>query len=200
MNKNIEHYFFRKENFLEESYCENCINELSRHPWKKHEWYRARSDTLNAPSGDNEPEVLDWRPSEKRLNMIPNVEKINTQIIQKLHSTILEYIVSFKFDWFNGWEGYSGIKFMRYYPGQTMQNHCDHIRSMFDGERKGVPILSIIGLLNDTFEGGELIMFEDKKIDIKKGDLVIFPSNFLYPHKINPLTKGIRYSYQSWVW
>ena len=43
-------------------------------------------------------------------------------------------------------------------------------------------------------------MFEDKKIDTKKGDLLIFPSNFLYPHRIAPVTKGARYSYVSWVW
>ena len=39
-----------------------------------------------------------------------------------------------------------------------------------------------------------------KKIDTRKGDLIIFPSNFLYPHKITPVTKGVRYSYVSWVW
>ena len=113
---------------------------------------------------------------------------------------LLQYIENFKFDWFTGGEGYSKIKFIRYSPGQTMQNHCDHIHDMFEGERKGIPILSIIGILNDDYEGGELIMFEDKKIDTKKGDLLIFPSNFLYPHKVTPVTKGVRYSYVSWVW
>ena len=81
-----------------------------------------------------------------------------------------------------------------------MANHCDHIQSLFDGEKKGIPILSIIGILNDDYEGGELIMFEDKKINTKKGDLLIFPSNFLYPHQITPVTKGVRYSYVSWLW
>jgi predicted 2-oxoglutarate/Fe(II)-dependent dioxygenase YbiX len=81
-----------------------------------------------------------------------------------------------------------------------MQNHCDHIYSLFDGKRKGIPVLSIIGILNDDYDGGELIMLEDKKIDTKKGDLLIFPSNFLYPHQITPVTKGVRYSYVSWVW
>ena len=81
-----------------------------------------------------------------------------------------------------------------------MQNHCDHIHSMFDGVRKGVPILSLIGILSNDYEGGELTFFEDKKIDTKKGDLLVFPSNFLYPHKVAPVTKGVRYSYVSWVW
>jgi len=188
IKKNIEHYFFHKKNFLEKDCCDDYVNELSSVRWGKHTWYRARSDDLRSPSGDNEPEFFNYNG------------KINKDIIQKLRSVILEYIKSFEFDWFIGWEGYSEIKFIRYHPNKTMQNHCDHIHSLFDGKRKGIPILSIIGILNDDYEGGELIMFEDKKIDMKKGDLVIFPSNFLYPHQIAPVIKGVRYSYISWVW
>ena len=194
MNKNIEHYLFHKENFLDEKYCETCINELNKCVWEKHDWYTRRTDSRNAPSGDNEPEVL----HPKMFSF--NIGKINEFIIQELHSAILEYVESLKFDWFGNWTGYSAIRFNRYFPGQTMQNHCDHIHALFDGEKKGIPILSIIGILNDDYGGGELIMFEDKKIDTKKGDLLIFPSNFLYPHEITPVTKGVRYSYVSWVW
>ena len=194
MNKNIKHYLLHKENFLDEKYCDNCIYELNKCTWDKHDWYRNRTDSLTAPSGDNEPEVLFYD-----LFTI-NIKKINEFMMQKLHSTILEYIESLKFDWFEGWEGYSAMKFIRYYPGQTMKNHCDHIHNLFDGERKGIPVLSIIGILNDDYKGGELIMFEDKKIDTKKGDLLIFPSNFLYPHEITPVTKGVRYSYVAWAW
>ena len=194
MNKNIEHYLFHKENFLEESFCDNSINELNKNDWEKHEWYYVQTDSSDIPQGDNEPENLG-------SNLFSfDIEEINNFILDKLHSTILEYIESLKFDWFDGWIGYSAIKFIRYSPGQTMKNHCDHIHDMFDGERKGIPILSIIGILNDDYEGGELIMFEDKKIDTKKGDLLIFPSNFLYPHEIMPVTKGARYSYVSWAW
>ena len=192
MNKNIEHYVFHKENFLDEKFCENSINELDKCDWEKHDWYSPRTDSKNSPSGDNEPEYI--------RNDLNKVVKINEFIIQNLHSVILEYIENYKFDWFAGWEGYSAMKFIRYFPGQTMQNHCDHIHHMFDGERKGIPTLSIIGILNDDFGGGELIMFEDKKIDTKKGDLIIFPSNLLYAHKIAPMTEGVRYSYVSWVW
>mgnify|MGYP003324890271 FL=1 len=46
-----------------------------------------------------------------------------------------------------------------------MQLHCDHVRDIFDGERKGVPIFSVVGALNDDYSGGELIMFDDYKIE-----------------------------------
>jgi len=81
-----------------------------------------------------------------------------------------------------------------------MALHIDHIHSLFDGKLKGVPVLSILGTLNEDYEGGEFILFEDYKINFKKGDVVIFPSNFLYPHKVEPVTKGTRYSYISWAW
>ncbi len=195
MNKNIEHYFFHKENFLEESYCENSIDELNKLDiWEKHSYYEPHSDSTYALSGDKEPEILPPTPK------IESIEKINDFIVGNLHSTILEYVESFEFDWFGSWKGYTSIRFNRYFPGQTMLEHCDHIHSMFDGERKGIPILSIVGILNDDYEGGEFIMFEDKKIDTKKGDLIIFPSNFLYPHEVTPVTKGVRYSYVSWAW
>jgi len=81
-----------------------------------------------------------------------------------------------------------------------MAEHCDHINSIFDGQRKGIPTLSIVGSLNDDYEGGDFIMFEDKKIDIKQGELIIFPSLFLYPHRVEPVIKGTRYSYVSWIY
>ena len=43
-------------------------------------------------------------------------------------------------------------------------------------------------------------MFMDKKIDMKAGDLLIFPSTFMYPHRVDPVKNGTRYSYVSWTW
>ena len=192
MNKNIEHYVFHKKNFLDEKFCENCLNELNKCDWKKHTWYTPKTDSYE--SRDNDSECLET------FKFPLDVHKINDFIIRELHSTILEYLSTLEFDWFQSWTTYSPMKFIRYSPGQTMQNHCDHVSDMFDGKRRGIPILSIIGILNDDYEGGDLIMFEDKKIDTKKGDLLLFPSNFLYPHEITPVTKGVRYSYVSWLW
>jgi predicted 2-oxoglutarate/Fe(II)-dependent dioxygenase YbiX len=194
MDKNIEHYVFHKKNFLNNKQCKDYVKELNVHAWTKHDWHNSHSGTFSKPSGDNEPEYIESKDFSDK------VATINEAIIKKLHVTILEYIQSLKFNWYEGWNGYSGLKFIRYCPNQTMKNHCDHIHSLFDGERKGVPVLSIIGVLNDDYEGGELIMFEDKKINTKAGDLLIFPSNFLYPHQIAPVTKRARYSYVSWVW
>ena len=115
---------------------------------------------------------------------------------------MLEYVDSLKFEWFgnNSLHAFTSLKFIKYSSNQTMKIHCDHIHQIFDGTIKGIPIFSIIGLLNDDYEGGNLVMFDDKKINTKKGDLIVFPSLFLFPHEIEPITKGIRYSYITWIW
>ena len=63
-----------------------------------------------------------------------------------------------------------------------------------------MPILYCLGSLNDDFEGGDLVFFGNKVVEFKRGDLLIFPSNFLFPHRVEPVKSGIRWSYISWVW
>jgi predicted 2-oxoglutarate/Fe(II)-dependent dioxygenase YbiX len=89
-------------------------------------------------------------------------------------------------------------RFNRYQIGTNMKFHYDHIHTLFDGEKKGVPILSILGLLNDDFEGGDFLMLNGKKVQLEAGDIILFPSNFLYPHAVTTITKGTRYSFVSW--
>jgi hypothetical protein len=198
LKKNIEDYIFHKENFLDKEYCEKSISELKICEWTKHELYTQNSVL---PLIHTDPKVGDLlQAGVIGTDSQEKAENINELIIGKVSSAIQEYIGNLNFIWFRGWEGYSSIKFIRYLPGQEMTVHCDFIHSMFDGVRKGIPILSIIGHLNDDYEGGETYFFEDKKIDTKQGDLLIFPSSFLYPHYVTPVTKGVRYSYVSWVW
>ena len=39
-----------------------------------------------------------------------------------------------------------------------MRKHFDHIHSIFDGQYKGIPVLSFIGILNNNYLGGELVI------------------------------------------
>jgi len=128
---------------------------------------------------------------------IISYQSVNDGVWEVIHKYILK---EFNFPWFKGWEGFSLPRFNRYHKNKLMKEHCDHIQSMFDGKKKGIPILSVIGALNNDYEGGELVMFQDKEYKIKAGEALIFPSNFLYPHKVMPVTKGTRYTYVSWVY
>jgi|TARA_R100001460_G_scaffold54399_1_gene93561 hypothetical protein len=63
---------------------------------------------------------------------------------------------------------------------------------------------SCIYFVNDDYEGGDLIFKypgsgEEKVIPKKKNTLIVWPSTFLYPHTVTPVTKGERFSVVSWA-
>ena len=59
-------------------------------------------------------------------------------------------------------------------------------------------IFSLLGNLNEDYEGSEFHC-RDKEIKLKTGDILMFPSNFMYPHEVTECTKGTRYSFVSWA-
>jgi predicted 2-oxoglutarate/Fe(II)-dependent dioxygenase YbiX len=80
-----------------------------------------------------------------------------------------------------------------------MHQHIDHIHNIFDGKIKGIPTLSIVGLLNDNYTGGEFIMWDNTVINLTKGSILIFPSTFMFPHRVNEIKSGVRHSFVSWT-
>lgn len=82
---------------------------------------------------------------------------------------------------------------------QKNQHYKYHVDDGHGFNRK----FSCIILLNNDYEGGELCFktLDDPeiKIDVVPGRIIIWPSNFMYPHKINPVKKGTRYSIVSWL-
>lgn len=86
----------------------------------------------------------------------------------------------------------TGYELLRYETGQFYTVHTDSF--------KAYPrLVSCSFALNDNYEGGEFAFF-DRKVKIKapKGAALMFPSNFMYPHEIMPVTNGTRYSVVTW--
>jgi len=98
---------------------------------------------------------------------------------------------------------FSSVRFNRYHQGQSMRIHWDAIESLFTGADRGVPVLSIVGLLRSAEEGGDLVFtFPDGKTHrtlTEPGTVVVFPSSWMYRHEVTPIIKGIRDSYVSWT-
>ena len=188
MPKNLEDYI-KIYPTLDKEFCEKIRSELEEVSWKQHVFYNADGQYVTQ-SGNRELDVS-WDEIPSRADLT-----------QKVWETVSKYILEdFKNPYFNGWQGFTHIRFNRYHPDRLMALHCDHIHDMFDGARKGIPTLTILGLLNEDFEGGEFLMFdEEKEIKLTAGDIMIFPSNFMYPHRVAPVTKGVRDAFVSWVW
>jgi len=64
--------------------------------------------------------------------------------------------------------------------------------------------MSCILLLNNDYEGGNLCFRNpdesgEWEVEVKPNRMIIWPSNFLYPHTVKPVTKGTRYSVVAWA-
>lgn len=83
------------------------------------------------------------------------------------------------------WEA---TNYVKYGPGQHFQEHHDHGYSYNC-------VVSMVGFPNDNYEGGELYFrLQNVQVKARAGDLFIFPSNFMYPHRAMPVTSGVKYS------
>ena len=188
--KNLKDYILHLNNWIPKNTLTKTINELnSKDQWEQHQWTDSKLYNSKSLYGDKELEVcvVDKLSNKKEL-MSLTWKAINQYlVIDKIGET------------FASWKGYSNLRFNKYGQGQSMAKQHDHIHDVFDGQIKGIPILSIVGVLNNNYEGGEFIMFDDYEIKFKPGDVIIFPSVFLYPHLVKPVKKGIRYSFVSWV-
>ena len=87
------------------------------------------------------------------------------------------------------------LQALRYKKGGHYKFHVD------DGPGLNRKYSAIL-MLNNDYEGGELCFKLDGKEEViknKPGSLVIWPSNFMFPHMVKPMKKGVRYSIVSWM-
>ena len=190
MKKNIEDYAVVYPGSLSKDVCKRTLKELKKATWQQHTFYDPKIDENFTRSGKHELSVSYAEEVSTRAAMMDATWKaISKYVLEDL-----------KFPWYAGWNGFTLVRFNKYSLSTKMAEHCDHIHSIFDGKRRGIPILSIVGSLNENYTGGELIMFKDKEIKLKTGDILIFPSNFMYPHRVEPVKTGTRFSFVSWVY
>lgn len=187
MNQDLKSYVKLSKKGVDDIVCDSTIKSLENYNWQKHEFYNPTKKTKKTYNTDLD---ISWE--------LPQTYNTLKDIVW---NHVKNYIEGLNMPWFESWQGFNQIRFNKYNLNQEMRYHCDHISDMFDGNKKGIPILSVLGVLNDGFKGGEFLMFDnDSKIDFDKGDILIFPSNFLYPHKVKPILEGTRYSFITWVY
>ena len=173
---------------LDPELCRVIKRRLRRCRWQTHTFYDAiRNQSV--------------RHADELMVSFDQFEEVNT-LRNHMRDIFLQYINQDMRDynaWFGAVQGFSGPRFNRYEVGTQMHKHVDHIHSLFDGQRRGIPILSMVGSVNDGYRGGEFVMYEDTVIDLPLGSILVFPSVFMYPHGVKPVTRGTRLTFVSWA-
>jgi hypothetical protein len=139
------------------------------------------------------PEYRDCLDFKYKKTDIENDNSISGMMLKKLWDMIYnkslpavkKYCEDFNIGELRYWES---MNFVKYGPGQHFQEHHDHGFSYNC-------VVSLVGYPNDDYEGGE-IYFRRQGLEIKPkaGDLFVFPSNFMYPHRAMPVKSGNKYS------
>ena len=189
---NLKDYILHLDHWIPKNILDKTLKELSKDKtWQRHTFTNPRTFESKPKNGNKELDVL----YGDKLTYIKELHQLTWKALERY--IVIDKIGGKSFD---GWTGFSQIRFNRYNKNKIMSKHCDHIKSLFQGQHRGIPILSIVCVLNNNYNGGEFIMFDDYQIKFKAGDLIIFPSIFLYPHLVKPVKKGTRYSFVSWAW
>jgi predicted 2-oxoglutarate/Fe(II)-dependent dioxygenase YbiX len=181
----LEDYIYVVKNALSLNLCDEILNEFKN----SNEW----QDTIVGSGTINK----DIRNCEIIVISYPSIIQKNSEIRHKIDNAIFdgaakciqEYNTKFPHCRI---EEDSGYELLKYPEGCFYIEHTDSF--------KAAPrAISCSFMVNDDFEGGEFAFFNrELKYKLEKGDALLFPSNFMYPHEVMLVTKGTRYSIITW--
>lgn len=187
----VTDYIFVARNAIDPIICQRIINENREldETWSKHSW-----TTHDPESG----KLKQHSRYEGELS-VKCVDPVMTDLlIDCIEKAILTYTNK------TGvgdsiYNHMSQPRINRYTTGSNMAKHNDAISSLFE-KGVGSPTLSIVGVLNTDYTGGDFIMFDNMHIKLQAGDILIFPSTFIYTHEVTTVTEGERWSFVTWVY
>ena len=119
------------ENVMPKEFCNNIIHTIQERRWQKHTWH---SNTTNTHTSEATKE-LDVQPIDQELQnahkpfMVQAAKTYNTKFAGPAGSKTQQLVQTF-----------TPIRFNRYNTGTMMRRHYDHIHSIFDGQRRGIPV------------------------------------------------------------
>jgi hypothetical protein len=187
MNK-LEDFILVSENIIPHKLCDDILNEYK----DSNEW---EDSQIGVKEGvKTVKEIRNCTYIGLSLNTVieknKNVRKnLDDKVFKSTEEAIKQYNKKF---------GYvkvskdSGYLLLKYKKGGFYKQHIDSDTT--------IPrIISCSFILNNNFKGGEFSFFNNNlTYPLKKGSAIMFPSNFLYPHSVLPVTSGTRYSIVTW--
>ncbi len=172
-------------------WCEDF--EGNRHPIESLDEQCKRLGGIG--EGQNEP-VMEGTP--------PEVAHFFNACEDTIYKSIIKYIDLYPMVLNTLWWKHRG-HVLRYHTGSRLGLHNDNDTNFrvvdgirYKSEREIALYVTVNGLLclGDDYEGGEIgFPYSNMEVKLQKGDLVIFPTNFIASHEVNKITEGTRYTY-----
>jgi hypothetical protein len=175
---------------ISEQTCDSAIEALEKNlgVGLSYNWQPAIVTESNEPLLEARF-CVDFKVGQKNLGERDS----NNSVLYDMHESIFQSIYPCALDYGSYWgvgiNYFEAFNFVKYEsPGHHFNIHADHGPAY-------VTTVSIVAYLNDDYEGGELFFPRfDLTIKPKKGDVVLFPSTFIYEHSSQPMISGTKYS------
>lgn len=181
----LENFIEIFEDIIPENLCDEIISQYALDSsWKLS---RVSNDTLNIDVRNCE--ILSISSNESiskdqsiRKSIDDRVFEVVSNVIEKVRKKFANITISKD----------TGYDLLKYETGCFYTQHTD---SFTDSPRA----ISCSLILNDDYEGGEFAFFDRELVyKLKKRSVIVFPSNYMYPHEVMPVTSGTRYSIITW--
>jgi hypothetical protein len=162
---------------------ESNLNGKTNYTWQKAMVTEA-DDALETAR-----KCVDFKISSKNLGPVNQSNSELYEMHQKAFDKIKPMADDYGRYWGVGIGYYEAFNFVKYEgAGTHFKIHADHGPAY-------VTTISIVAYVNDDYEGGELYFPRfDLTLKPKKGDVVIFPSTYIYEHASNDMISGTKYS------
>jgi len=195
--KTLDEFVMVVDNVLTEDIAAALLNEYANSA----DWLATPIEQGGGISGEYPAKVaLITHPHI--TNKSPRRKQLAQTIVESIRSAFDQYHEIFS----RRTQGYNflhidsliGLRLIRYETGQYMGVHTDKYPDS-DSNQVSWPAVTFSINVNDDFEGGELVLLDGEiafKGMARQG--IIFPANFMYPHSVEKVTKGTRYSLAGW--
>jgi 2OG-Fe(II) oxygenase superfamily len=170
---------------LKQDISTSLENYLSFSTHNYFRWNPATVGYFATPNPDYR-KCMDCKIGEQHLGNMPiPLERVYIRVSKTLKQCVYDYT---KKQNIHQMEYMEAINFVRYETGEHFAPHNDHGYTY-------VSTISTVTYFNDEYSGGELF-FSKLGITIKPmpGDVVVFPSNYIYTHASLPVESGTKYA------
>lgn len=165
----------------------NLANELDKRLSNEQscdKWSLALVGYSQVPNADYR-NCHDFKMSAHQVDTVQErIGEIYSFAAEEIRRSVMHYSVDYGINM-----GFmEAINFVKYSAGEHFSYHSDHGYHY-------VCTVSTVAYLNDNYQGGELAFNKlDLKIKPSEGDIVVFPSSFIYSHASLPVTKGTKFA------
>lgn len=196
----MDNFIYLIDNNLDEIFCDNLIKKYENDK-NKYIGVVGRNGTINKELKNT---------TDLQISRYQNWKNEDTILCQALNKGINEYIdnilnnltninifninLNIFSKLYNNND--TGYKIQKYDRDKGYYNYHND----FEYSVKGVRVITFIWYLNDVEEGGETEFIDGTIIKPKKGQLLLFPSDWTYMHKGNMPLSNDKYICNGWIY